>query len=126
MVGLLGSAIIGYFVESRTVQYLQNLTNHSPYSQSTTQILGDTLESEMIKQAGILAYGDLFFYIGVVGSCIFAVLVARYVYFKAQKSNSIRKELDILRNRAIKKAKKNAEIMEKLNNKETKSIRRIQ
>lgn len=124
--GLLGSAIIGYFVESRTAQYLQNLINHSPYSQSTTQILGDTLESEMIKQAGILAYGDLFFYIGVVGSCIFAVLVARYVYFKAQKSNSIRKELDILRNRAIKKAKKSAEIMEKLNNKETKSIRRIQ
>ena len=111
--GLLGSAIIGYFVESRTAQYLQNLINHSPYSQSTTQILGDTLESEMIKQAGILAYGDLFFYIGVVGSCIFAVLVARYVYFKAQKSNSIRKELDILRNRAIKKAKKSAEIMEK-------------
>ena len=109
--GLLGSAIIGYFVESRTAQYLQNRINHSPYTQSTTQILGDTLESEMIKQDGILAYGDLFFYIGVVGSCIFAVLVARYVYFKAQKSNSIRKELDILRNRAIKKAKKSAEIM---------------
>lgn len=126
MFGLLGSAIIGYFVESRTVQYLQNLINHSPYSQSTTQILGDTLESEMIKQAGILAYGDLFFYIGVIGTFIFLVLASRYVYFKLLSSNSIQRELNILKTKSINSNLKTAQFLEKLNNKETKSIRRIQ
>ena len=124
--GLLGSAIIGYFVESRTAQYLQNLINHSPYSQSTTQILGDTLESEMIKQAGILAYGDLFFYIGVIGTFIFLVLASRYVYFKLLSSNSIQRELNILKTKSINSNLKTAQFLEKLNNKETKSIRRIQ
>ena len=46
----------------------------------------------------------------MIGSVIFALLAVRYVYFKLT-TNSLRRELDILKNRAIHNNAKTAEIL---------------
>lgn len=124
--GLLGSAIIGFFIQTQTMQHIQNLLNHSFQANNLIQRFKGDFYEELNKQAGILAYGDLFFYIGVIGACIFLVLASRYVYFKLLSSNSIQRELNILKTKSINSNLKTAQFLEKLNNKETKSIRRIQ
>lgn len=124
--GLLGSAIIGFFIQTQTMQHMQNLLNHSFQANSLIQRFKGDFYEELNKQAGILAYGDLFFYIGVIGACIFLVLALRYVYFKLLSSNSIQRELNILKTKSINSNLKTAQFLEKLNNKEIKSIRRIQ
>ncbi|HJF83908.1 hypothetical protein [Helicobacter pullorum] len=124
--GLLGSAIIGFFIQTQTMQHMQNLLNHSFQANNFIQRFKGNFYEELNKQAGILAYGDLFFYIGVIGTFIFLVLASRYVYFKLLSSNSIQRELNILKTKSINSNLKTAQFLEKLNNKETKSIRRIQ
>ena len=124
--GLLGSAIIGFFIQTQTMQHMQNLLNHSFQANNFIQRFKGNFYEELNKQAGILAYGDLFFYIGVIGTFIFLVLASRYVYFKLLSSNSIQRELNILKTKSINSNLKTAQFLEKLNNKEIKSIRRIQ
>ncbi|WP_394995064.1 hypothetical protein [uncultured Helicobacter sp.] len=104
--GLFGSALIGYFVRYESTQIAQDLITHNLTNPLFSAQGGDVLE----RHAGVLAYGDLFFAIGVIGSVIFALLAVRYVYFKLT-TNSLRRELDILKNRAIHNNAKTAEIL---------------
>ena len=61
-----------------------------------------------MQHAGILAYEDLFFAIGAIGSVIFVILLMRYIYLKLT-TNSLRRELDILKTRSIKKQRQNSQ-----------------
>ena len=98
--GLLGSAIIGYFVRWQSIQNAQDLINHS----LTNPLFGTHAKHTLITHAGVLAYEDLFFTIGVIGSAIFVILLTRYVYFKLT-TNSLRRELDILKTQSINNTK---------------------
>ncbi|MCI7711560.1 MAG: hypothetical protein MSL80_07955 [Helicobacter sp.] len=107
--GLLGSAIIEYFIKSQSIQNAQDLINNN-----ITNPHFNTHSYDIIMQhAGILAYEDLFFAIGVIGSVIFIILLMRYIYLKLT-TNSLRRELDILKARSIKNNAKTAKILESL------------
>ncbi len=107
--GLFGSALIGYFIRFQTTQNAQNIINHNV----SNPLFGTHFNDEVIKQAGVLAYEDLFFTIGVIGSVIFIILAVRYIYFKLT-TNSLRRELDILKTRSINNNAKTAKILEQL------------
>lgn len=107
--GLLGSAIIEYFIKSQSIQNAQDLINNN-----ITNPHFDAHSYDIIMQhAGILAYEDLFFAIGAIGSVIFVILLMRYIYLKLT-TNSLRRELDILKTRSIKNNAKTAKILESL------------
>lgn len=77
--GLLGSAIIGYFVRWQSIQNAQDLINHS----LTNPLFGTHAKHTLITHAGVLAYEDLFFTIGVIGSAIFCDLAHALCVFQA-------------------------------------------
>lgn len=112
--GLLGSALIGYFVRLQTTQHTQNLLNYTSHIYNFQGHLNADLSNQIARHAGVLAYGDLFFTIGMIGSFIFVILATRYVYFKFT-TNSLRRELDIMRNRTIKSNIKTQKILENSN-----------
>lgn len=95
--GLLGSAIIGYFIRIQTSQHAQDLINHTPDVYNPDSHFYD----EVMKQAGVLAYSDLFLYIGVIGSAVSIFLALRYIYFKIKRKNPIGRELKILKTRSM-------------------------
>lgn len=105
--GLFGSALVGYFVQYQTTQNAQYILNHN----ITNPLFSADYADEVSKHAGVLAYEDLFFTIGVIGSVIFIILAVRYVYFKLTH-NSLRRELDILKARSIKNNAKTALLLE--------------
>ena len=107
--GLLGSTIINYFIKTRTAQYLQDLINRSP----DTSMMDLNFKTEATKQAGVLAYGDLFFIIGIIASILFLILLARYVYFfKFKHIHPIGRELNILKHRSIVANARTAKILQ--------------
>ncbi|PAF47748.1 hypothetical protein BKH46_02615 [Helicobacter sp. 12S02634-8] len=113
--GLLGSALIGYFIKVRTSIHLQTLINHAPDTNPLTT-LTPHLQAEMIKQAGVLAYNDLFCVIGVVASVTFVLLAIHWLYYARSKASPVDRELGILARKSAKDNLKTQLFMQQLKN----------
>ncbi|PAF42994.1 MFS transporter [Helicobacter sp. 11S03491-1] len=98
--GLLGSALIGYFIKFRTLEHLQNLINRSPDTMAIVQN-STNLSARLIKEAGVLAYGDLFFTVGWVGFGIFILLALHWLYYVFLRATPIDRELKIIGRRNV-------------------------
>ena len=92
--GLLGSSLINYFIKIRTSQHLQDIINHTPF-------ISDLESSLALKEAGVLAYADLFYLIGVCSLILFIILLVRYIRFRLISSHPIGRELKILKTKTI-------------------------
>ncbi|PAF44807.1 MFS transporter [Helicobacter sp. 11S02596-1] len=103
--GLLGSALIGYFIQERTAMYLQTLINHSPDT-SALNALTPNLHAQLSKEAGVLAYNDLFCVIGLVAAAIFVLLAIHWAYYARRKATPIDRELDILTRKSMQNNRK--------------------
>ena len=108
--GLLGSSLINYFIKIRTSQHLQDIINHTPFI-SNSEVSFHTLAS---KEAGILAYQDLFYLIGICSLVLFIILLIRYLRFKLMAFHPIGRELKILKNKSIMANERSAKILNQL------------
>ncbi|PAF52251.1 MFS transporter [Helicobacter sp. 13S00477-4] len=93
--GLLGSALIGYYIKVHTALHLQDLINHTPDTDSILTITPN-FPAELSKQAGVLAYSDLFFTVGCVAVGIFLLLAGHWLYYTFLKATPIDRELKII------------------------------
>ncbi|PAF49481.1 hypothetical protein BKH41_02110 [Helicobacter sp. 12S02232-10] len=114
--GLLGSALIGYFIKVSTSTHLQNLINHSPDTSALNTLIPN-LSAELNKQAGVLAYNDLFYIIGLSAGAIFVLLTIHWIYYMFLKTTPIDRELDILARRSVNKNLKTQVFMQELETK---------
>lgn len=97
--GLLGTALIGYFIKIRSSQYLQDLINRISNTNSLFN-LDPNLSVDLTKEAGAMAYSDLFNLVGIISGIVFAFLIAEFIYYHFSKKVPSQREFAILGKRA--------------------------
>lgn len=113
--GLLGSALITYFIKDKTYQYTQDIVNRTPDSSSLLQI-DPNFATEVSKEAGTLAYSDMFFMVGCIASVIFILLALEWLYFYLKKTHPMDRELKLIGKKAQIAEKKTKILLEDITN----------
>ncbi|PAF53762.1 hypothetical protein BKH42_04525 [Helicobacter sp. 13S00482-2] len=93
--GQFGSALVSYFIKVRTASRLQDIINHTPETNLALNINPDFI-TQITKQAGVMAYSDLFCIVGYIAIGIFLFLVLHWLYFAVGKKTAVDRELAIL------------------------------
>lgn len=93
--GQLGSALVTTFIKVRTASRLQDIINHAPDTSPALSVNPDFI-TEMTKQAGVMAYSDLFAIVGYIAIGIFLFLFLHWLYYAISKKTAVDRELAIL------------------------------